>query len=92
MKNTHSSNNEQETINTPLPNITWAQKLLILPIRFYQLAISPYTARSCRYHPTCSAYAVEAIQKHGVWRGSYLAARRLLSCHPWGGCGYDPVP
>ncbi|HNI45112.1 MAG TPA: membrane protein insertion efficiency factor YidD [Chitinophagales bacterium] len=54
--------------------------------------MSPYTARSCRYYPTCSAYAIEAIQKHGIWRGGYLATRRLLSCHPWGGCGYDPVP
>ena len=76
----------------PISNTTLGQKILIFPIRFYQLAISPYTARSCRYTPTCSAYAIEAIRKHGVWRGSYLAARRLASCHPWGGCGYDPVP
>ncbi|MBL7787813.1 MAG: membrane protein insertion efficiency factor YidD [Chitinophagales bacterium] len=92
MENINPPNNEQETPNTPPQNITWGQKLLILPIRFYQLAISPYTARSCRYYPTCSAYAIEAIQKHGIWRGGYLATRRLLSCHPWGGCGYDPVP
>lgn len=69
-----------------------AQQLLIAPIRFYQLAISPYLPAACRYTPTCSHYAVEAIQKHGVWRGTRLAARRIASCHPWGGSGYDPVP
>ncbi len=66
--------------------------LFILLIRFYQIAISPYLMPSCRYHPTCSAYALEALQKHGVFKGSYLAAKRILSCHPWGGHGHDPVP
>lgn len=68
------------------------RRLFILPIRFYQRFISPLTPPSCRYTPTCSQYAIEAIQKHGVLKGLYLATRRLLSCHPWGGHGYDPVP
>lgn len=66
--------------------------LLLLPICFYQRCISPFTPPSCRFTPTCSQYAKEAIQKHGPLRGLYLAIRRLLRCHPWGGCGYDPVP
>ena len=67
-------------------------RLLILPIRFYQRCISPLTPPSCRFTPTCSQYAVEALQKHGLLKGLYLAVRRLLRCHPWGGHGYDPVP
>lgn len=66
--------------------------LLIAPIRFYQKFISPYTPPSCRFTPTCSQYAVEAIRKHGPLRGLWLAVRRILRCHPWGGSGYDPVP
>ena len=66
--------------------------LLIAPIRFYQRFISPLTPPSCRYTPTCSQYAIEAIRRHGPIRGLYLAIRRLLRCHPWGGYGYDPVP
>ena len=61
-------------------------------IRFYQVAVSPLTPPSCRYTPTCSAYAREAIEVHGAARGVWLALRRLLRCHPWGGYGYDPVP
>lgn len=64
----------------------------ILTIRFYQLCISPLTPPSCRFVPTCSQYAVEAIRRHGVVRGGWLAIKRLLRCHPWGGSGYDPVP
>lgn len=67
-------------------------KILIFLIRFYQYGISPYTPGSCRYTPTCSAYGVEAIKKHGALQGGRLAAKRFLSCHPWGGSGYDPVP
>lgn len=67
-------------------------RLLILPIRFYQKFISPLTPPSCRYTPTCSQYAVEALRKHGPLKGMYLAVRRLLRCHPWGGHGHDPVP
>ncbi|MBC7642295.1 MAG: membrane protein insertion efficiency factor YidD [Flavobacterium sp.] len=64
----------------------------IFLIRFYQSAISPFTMRSCRYEPTCSSYTIEALQKHGFFHGSYLGLRRILSCNPWGGKGYDPVP
>ncbi|MCA0932073.1 membrane protein insertion efficiency factor YidD [Lutimonas saemankumensis] len=72
------------------------KRILIYPflllIRFYQVAISPYTPASCRYSPTCSQYAVEALQVHGLFRGGWLAVKRIFSCHPWGGSGYDPVP
>lgn len=64
----------------------------VVIIKFYRLFISPLFPPSCRYTPTCSEYAIEALRKHGPFRGSYLAARRILSCHPWGGSGYDPVP
>lgn len=65
---------------------------LILLVRFYQLCISPLKPPSCRFTPTCSQYAIEALRKHGPIRGLYLTIRRLLRCHPWGGSGYDPVP
>ncbi len=68
------------------------RKLLILPIRFYQLSISPMLPPCCRFTPTCSAYAIEAIERHGPFKGLWLAIRRILRCHPWGGSGYDPVP
>jgi hypothetical protein len=61
-------------------------------IRFYQLAISPWLPPRCRYQPTCSGYAIEALQKHGVIKGSWLAIRRISRCHPLGGSGHDPVP
>ncbi|MDD3738311.1 MAG: membrane protein insertion efficiency factor YidD [Lentimicrobiaceae bacterium] len=67
-------------------------KILIALIRFYQIAISPYLPPSCRYQPTCSTYSIEAIKKHGPIKGSWLAIKRILSCNPWGGSGYDPVP
>ena len=66
--------------------------VLILPVRFYQKLISPLTPPSCRFTPTCSQYAVEALRKHGLVKGLWLAIRRILRCHPWGGSGYDPVP
>ncbi|MDE5685850.1 MAG: membrane protein insertion efficiency factor YidD [Paramuribaculum sp.] len=68
------------------------RRLFILPIRFYQLCISPMLPNACRFTPTCSQYAVEAIMRHGVIYGSWLALKRILRCHPWGGSGYDPVP
>lgn len=68
------------------------QRVLLGLIRFYQKGISPFTRPSCRFTPTCSAYAVEAIQRHGAARGTWLAVRRILRCHPFGGHGYDPVP
>ena len=66
--------------------------VLILPIRFYQRCISPLTPPACRFTPTCSQYAVEAIRKHGPFKGFWLAVKRISRCHPWGGSGYDPVP
>ncbi|GKY89174.1 membrane protein insertion efficiency factor YidD [Sinisalibacter aestuarii] len=66
--------------------------LLSLPVRAYRAVLSPWVGHSCRYQPTCSAYALEALEKHGGIKGGYLAARRVLSCHPLGGSGYDPVP
>ena len=61
-------------------------------IRFYQICISPYLGQNCRYTPTCSAYAIEALRKHGLVKGTGLAVWRILRCSPWGGSGYDPVP
>lgn len=66
--------------------------LLCLPIVLYQRCISPLTPATCRFTPTCSEYARQAIMKHGPVRGLWLAIRRILRCHPWGGWGYDPVP
>ncbi|WP_289154658.1 membrane protein insertion efficiency factor YidD [uncultured Salipiger sp.] len=63
-----------------------------LPVRFYRLVFSPWVGHGCRYQPTCSAYALEALEKHGAIRGCWLAARRILRCHPWGGHGIDNVP
>lgn len=66
--------------------------LALLPIYFYKYCISPFTPPSCRFMPTCSEYALQAIQKYGPFKGGYLAIRRILRCHPWGGHGFDPVP
>ncbi|MDW8334429.1 MAG: membrane protein insertion efficiency factor YidD [Bacteroidia bacterium] len=68
------------------------RRLLILLIRLYQAGISPYFPPSCRYVPTCSQYAIEALSKYGALRGIRLTIARLARCHPWGGSGYDPVP
>jgi putative membrane protein insertion efficiency factor len=65
---------------------------LILLIRIYQWVLSPLIGPKCRYQPTCSHYAVEALKKHGPFKGCWLALRRIASCHPWGGSGWDPVP
>jgi putative membrane protein insertion efficiency factor len=65
---------------------------LIQLVRLYRIAISPWLGPNCRFDPTCSSYAIEALQMHGILRGSWLAARRIGRCHPWGGSGYDPVP
>ena len=76
-----------------------AQHILVLAIRVYQRVISPVLSAlgrpaglGCRFTPSCSAYALEAVQQRGAWRGAGLAARRVCRCHPWGGCGHDPVP
>lgn len=67
-------------------------QFLILPIRFYQSLISPLLPSSCRYTPTCSHYAIEAIKKYGPGKGTLLAVKRIMRCTPWGGAGHDPVP
>ncbi|MCE9537616.1 MAG: membrane protein insertion efficiency factor YidD [Bacteroidetes bacterium] len=66
--------------------------LFIGVIKIYQYTISPMLGVSCRYEPSCSKYGIEALQKHGFFKGSYLTIKRILSCHPWGGHGHDPVP
>lgn len=66
--------------------------LFIGLIKIYQYTISPLLGASCRYQPTCSQYGIEALKKHGFFNGSYLTIKRVLSCHPWGGHGHDPVP
>lgn len=68
------------------------KKLMIWAIRGYQLFISPLLPKTCRFYPTCSAYFIEALEKHGVFKGTYLGVRRILRCHPWNPGGYDPVP
>jgi putative membrane protein insertion efficiency factor len=65
---------------------------LIQVVRFYRLAISPWFGANCRFDPSCSTYAIEALQVHGVLKGTWLVVRRIGRCHPWGGSGYDPVP
>ena len=67
-------------------------KLIIFLIRVYQVMLSPFLGGACRFQPTCSAYAIEAVATHGALRGSLLAARRLSRCHPLGRSGFDPVP
>lgn len=72
------------------------KSLLALPliglVKCYRYAISPLLGRNCRFDPTCSEYAIEALSRHGAWRGSWLAAKRISHCHPWHPGGYDPVP
>ena len=66
--------------------------ILVIPIKLYQILISPLIGPNCRYHPTCSQYSIEAINKHVPFKGTWLAIKRISSCHPWGGSGHDPVP
>lgn len=68
------------------------KQIFIMVIRLYQLTLSPWVGRECRFQPTCSAYAIESFQRHGTLKGFYLTVARLLRCHPLGGRGYDPVP
>ncbi len=72
--------------------MTPAAKLVALPVRAYRLVFSPWVGHNCRYLPTCSAYALEALEKHGALKGGWLAARRVARCHPWGKSGIDNVP
>jgi putative membrane protein insertion efficiency factor len=72
--------------------VNLASRILIVPIRVYQLTISRILPPSCRFSPSCSHYAVEALSRHGPLKGGWLALRRIGRCHPWGSSGYDPVP
>jgi uncharacterized protein len=72
--------------------LAFMKTVLLVLIRIYQLTLSSFMGRGCRFLPTCSDYARQAIEKHGAWRGSGLALKRIARCHPWGGEGYDPVP
>ncbi|MGB7244325.1 MAG: membrane protein insertion efficiency factor YidD [Sulfitobacter sp.] len=67
-------------------------QVVALPVRVYRLLFSPWVGHNCRYQPTCSAYALDALRTHGGIKGSWLAAKRIGRCHPWGQSGYDPVP
>jgi putative membrane protein insertion efficiency factor len=69
-----------------------ARGLIMALVRFYRAAISPWTPAACRYDPTCSAYMLEALERHGAMRGGWMGMKRILRCHPWGGSGWDPVP
>lgn len=86
----------QDALNTSPKTDKRRPSLFSLPfiglIRFYQLAISPWLGPSCRYTPTCSSYALEAFTKYGIFKGGWLALRRISRCHPWGSSGFDPVP
>lgn len=68
------------------------KKIFILPVKFYQSAISPLLSPSCRYQPTCSNYMIEAIEEWGAFKGTWLGLKRIFRCHPWAGHGHDPVP
>ncbi len=67
-------------------------RVAALPVRAYKLVISPFIGANCRYQPTCSVYALEALERHGALKGGWLAVRRMARCHPWGGSGIDNVP
>ncbi len=75
---------------------TLCKRALALPfiilVRFYQICVSPLTPPACRFTPTCSQYALEALRKYGIFKGVWLTVKRISKCHPWGGSGYDPVP
>lgn len=78
---------------TPAPRaMTPAARIVALPVRAYRLLLSPWIGHGCRFQPTCSVYALEALERHGALRGTALMLRRIGRCHPWGGSGYDPVP
>lgn len=93
MGKTHSS--KQTSCNerkTPVTSPSFGAKLLLLPIYFYRYAISPLIGPRCRFYPTCSTYAVEAIKLHGALKGGWLVLKRIARCHPWSEGGEDPVP
>jgi uncharacterized protein len=72
--------------------MTWPVRIALLLVRAYQLLIAPFTGGACRFEPSCSVYAIHAIENHGVWRGLHLALRRVARCHPFARPGIDPVP
>jgi putative membrane protein insertion efficiency factor len=72
--------------------VSWITKGLVGLIKCYQWSLSPYVGQQCRFAPTCSQYAIESLQKHGLLRGIFYAVRRLLKCHPWHAGGHDPIP
>ncbi len=72
--------------------MVWIRRIYLLPVFFYRYVVSPVLPKACRYYPTCSAYAVDAVMQHGVVYGSWLALRRIARCHPWAEGGVDPVP
>ena len=83
----------QKIMEQIMARLKWVCTLpLIVLVKFYQRCISPFTPASCRYTPTCSQYALEALRKYGPLKGTWLTLKRLSRCHPWGGSGYDPVP
>lgn len=75
-----------------IPLKLWPRRALMLPVRAYRLLLSPWLGSACRFEPTCSAYALKALERHGALAGSYLTTTRLLRCHPWCDGGLDPVP
>lgn len=79
-------------MNNPPPPVLWPRRLLAAPIRAYRFFLSPWLGSACRFEPTCSRYALDALDQHGAAAGAYLATRRLLRCHPWCDGGFDPVP
>ena len=77
---------------TPAPGPLWPRRWLQAPVRAYRLLLSPWLGSQCRFEPTCSLYALQALEVHGARRGAWLSARRIMRCHPWCAGGHDPVP
>lgn len=81
-----------EKASTDKSSVSLLAWLLIFIVNFYQAVLGQFFGGHCRFHPTCSNYAIKALQEHGAFRGSWLTLKRILRCHPFGGAGYDPVP
>lgn len=96
MQSTEENNNSALKDNRPPfregRGRLFLRHLFLLPVYFYRVFISPLTPPACRFTPTCSQYMVEAVLKHGIFKGGWLGIKRICRCHPWGGSGYDPVP
>lgn len=78
--------------HSSVPKMTPAARLVAMPVHAYRLLLSPWVGHGCRFQPTCSAYSLEALERHGAIKGSWLTLHRICRCAPWGGSGYDPVP